>query len=412
MAVLPQGRIARRSYRLLLALFLCGAAVFAAAHLRAWYHYRAAQTALTHYHFAEARNHLAIVLGMWPSSYRVHFLAARAARLDDAADEARKHLDFCQQQQPNAEELLLEWALLRAQAGELATVEDYLSGQLLRGSPQSSLIREALIEGYTRTYRIGPALAGVEEWLRQQPDDTQALYLQGGIWQQVQRPQKALRDYRRVLELDPQRDDARWRLTQCLLKLGLDEEANPHLEYLRLHYPNKHEITIALATSRFKRGQMAEARQLLDAVLAKHPDDEAALRERGRMALVDENAQAAEKWLRQAEKINPQDAQLLPLLSSALEQQGKQDEAQGVQDRIKRNDRDFQRLSQICLHELGKRPNDAELHGELGTLLLRLGYREAGRNWLLLALNEDPHCAAAAAALEETKHDFAAEARP
>jgi hypothetical protein len=82
MGILPAGRKARRISLLLFALLLCGAAALAAAHLRAWYHYRAGQGDLDHYHFTEARNHLAISLRAWPNSWRVRLLASRAARLD------------------------------------------------------------------------------------------------------------------------------------------------------------------------------------------------------------------------------------------------------------------------------------------------------------------------------------------
>ncbi len=401
MGVLFTRRTARLCRFVLIVLLLCGAAGFAAVQVWVWYHYRAAQASLAHYHFTEARNHLTIVLRAWPRSESVHLRAARAARMAGAFDEAEQHLHICQQARLPLPGVLLEWALLRAQKGELDAVEKYLQDLLRQGAEQSlPWIQEALIEGYIRTYRLGTAKAGIEDWLRRYPDDTQALFLQGNLWQQAQETQTALASYRRVVELDSQRDDARWRLAQCLLPLGLYEEANLHLEYLHRRYPHNAEMTVDLAAARFKQGQLAEARQLLDAVLAEHPDDEAALRERGRLALADESAAAAEKWLRQAQKLNPHDAQLLPLLSAALEHQGKHDEAQVFLDRSQQNDRDFRRLGQICLHELGKRPGDPTLYSELGTLLLRLGYTEAGRNWLLLALQEDPNCAPARAALE------------
>jgi Flp pilus assembly protein TadD len=400
MGILPLARKARRLCLFLAALLLCGAAAAAAAHLRTWHHYQAAQSALDHYHFAEARSHLDIALRAWPNSWGLHLLAARAARLDGDAEQAQQHLHYCQHVQPNHPAVLLEWALLRAQFGELETVEGYLLDQLQRGSAQATLIQEALIEGHLRTYRIGPALASVEDWLKRQPDDTQARFLHGCIWLQIERPQTARTSFLRVLELDPQRDDARWRLTQCLLKLRLYEEADLYLEELHRRYPQNAEVTVELANARFMQGQTSPAQELLDAVLAEHPDNEAALRERGRLDLAAGNVAEAEKWLRRAAQLNPRDTQLFSLLSTALEHQGKQDEAQLLQDRLKQTDRDFARLSTICLHELGQRPNDAALHSELGTLLLRLGYRQAGRNWLLLALQEDPNCAAARAALE------------
>jgi tetratricopeptide (TPR) repeat protein len=377
MGILSRGRKARQFCWLLFVLLLGGAAAFTGVHLYAWHHYRAAQRALDQYHFAQARDHLAVSLRTWPNFWRLHLLAARAARLDGAVEEAKEHLQICQQEQAKAEEIVLEWALLRAQFGELAAVEDYLHEQLSRRPEQTPLIQEALIEGYMRTYRIGAALAGVEDWLKRQPDDTQALFLQGCIWLQAEHPQKALTGYRRVLELDPQRDDARWRLSQCLLKLRLYDEANPHLEHLHHRFPDNAEMTVELAGVRFQLGQGSEAQQLLDGVLAEHPNSEAALRERGRLSLAAGKAAEAEQWLRQADQLNPRDLQLLSLLSTALEHQGKEVEARLLQDRLRQTDRDFARLSTICLHELGERPGDPALHSELGALLLRLGYREA-----------------------------------
>jgi hypothetical protein len=96
MGILSVGRKACWPSLLLFVLLLGSAAAFTAVHGRAWYHYQAAQNALNHYHFAEARNHLAISLRVWPSSWRVHLLAARAARLEGDPEEAKDHLHFYQ----------------------------------------------------------------------------------------------------------------------------------------------------------------------------------------------------------------------------------------------------------------------------------------------------------------------------
>src|SRR5690349_11532921 len=100
-------RLARWTAFALLGLLLCGVAAGAAAHLRAWVHYRKAETALEQYHFAEARDHLAIPLRAWPNSGRVHLLAARAARLAQDTVDAEQHLHRCQQLQPTSPDVLL-----------------------------------------------------------------------------------------------------------------------------------------------------------------------------------------------------------------------------------------------------------------------------------------------------------------
>ena len=400
MDVLPaRRRMWRRCSLLLGALFLIGFAVLAVPHLRAWYHIRAAESDLARYHFADARTHLAICLREWPNSWRVHLLAARAARQDGASGEAEQHLHRCQELQPTSEDVLLEWALLHAASGDLASVEQFLWDQVRHGSAQTPLIWGALIEGYVRMYRISDALACLEGWLKRQPEDTQALFLQGSTWQQAQRPLSALVGYRRVLELDPQRDDARWRLAQCLLKVGTPDEAVAHLEYLHPRHPENVEMTVELACGQFKQGQVARARQSLDAVLANHPDCVSALTERSRLELADGEPAQAEKWLRQVLEHNPEDAQASRLLQTSLLKQGKRSEADSLDARLSKLDEDFKRLEQICLHELGQGSRDPALHYELSTLLLRLGYRDAGRAWLLSALNLDPNYAPAHDAL-------------
>jgi len=125
------------------------------------------------------------------------------------------------------------------------------------------------------------------------------------------------------------------------------------------------------------------------------------LTERARLALVEADAAGAEKWLRRAVAHSPHDASALRLLSAALRQQDKRDEAEVLLDQLAKMDDDFKRLEEICLRELGKRPNDPVLQCELGRLLLRLGYPDAGRAWLQRAVNEDPTYAPARAALAE-----------
>jgi tetratricopeptide (TPR) repeat protein len=306
----------RRQTRLCLLVFvvllLGGAVLSSIPHVRAWYHYRAAQESLARYHFAEARNHLALVLRAWPNSWHVRLLAARAARMDDALEEAEQHQSHAQKARPTDPDVLLEWALLRASRGSLAEVEAYLFEQLRQGSPQATLIQEAFIKGSLRLYRIPQALSGVEDWLSRQPDDTQALFLRGCIWQQVRNPQTALLSYRRVVEIDPQRDDARWHLAQCLLEINRSAEARTHLEYLHSRYPDNEKQTVALARAQLEQGQLAEARQLLQDVLAEHPACVAALTARGQLALTaDNDVVEAEKWLRQAARLNPRNPQIL-----------------------------------------------------------------------------------------------------
>jgi Flp pilus assembly protein TadD len=215
-----------------------------------------------------------------------------------------------------------------------------------------------------------------------------------------------------VIELAPERDDARWRLAQCLQKLDLLSEAAFHLDYLHRRYPENREMTVELARNQFKQGQEDDARQLLQTVLHDDPDCISALVERGRIALSASDAAGAETSLRRAIHLNPNDRQALHLLSLTLSRQGSLEEAEKFQDRLKQTERAFQRLAEICLHELGKNPHNPLLHEELGALLLRLGYREAGRNWLLLALEDHPHASRVRALLRSADLESGEKSQP
>src|SRR5262249_32639896 len=118
----------------------------------------------------------------------------------------------------------------------------------------------------------------------------------------------------------------------------------------------------------------AEARQLLDGVLARHPDHAAALRTRGQFALADRDPAAAEQWLRRAVAAAPNDYQTHWLLFQALQQSGQTEAARaelkvalGVKDQT-------ERLGELQSRKLAERPLDPALHYEMGALFLRTGY--------------------------------------
>jgi tetratricopeptide (TPR) repeat protein len=120
----------------------------------------------------------------------------------------------------------------------------------------------------------------------------------------------------------------------------------------------------------------------------------------GRTLLQEQQPAQAETWLRRAVRALPHDYLSRWLLYQALQQQGKTAEAERQLEQATQLERRWQRLSKITELELPARPHDAALQAELSVLLRDLGYEEAGRNWLLSALQEDPNCAAAHAALD------------
>jgi tetratricopeptide (TPR) repeat protein len=388
---------------LILLAVLGAAAWWGGPQLWAWYHLRAGQSALEKYHSEEARGHLDACLRVWPDSAAARLLAARAARRLGDYDAAREHLNRCQDsRQPARPEVTLEGVLLRVAKGELgADVEEYLQSRVEKDPALAPLIWEAQAVGYARMYRILEAVNLLDHWLELQPDNVQAWYLRGELWSAAKVPQKAAEAYQRVLELDPERHDARWWLALCLMDVGRHSEALSHLEALRPRRPGDPELRVRLARCHNALGQMQQARQLLDEVLAEDPGNGLALRTRGEVEMMAGRLDRAEPSLREAARVQPYSYQTQYLLYQVLRQLGKEKEAkeqlevaQSLKDRT-------ERLSELSTHKLPVRPHDPQLHYEMGTLLISLGQPDLGERWLLSALHENANFKPAHAALAD-----------
>lgn len=394
----------RRRWRGLALLLLALVGVgLAAPHLNAWHHYRAGKTALERYHADEALEHFSACLRTWPESKEARLLAARAARRADRLDEAVTHLEVCDKHWATAEDVLLEWALQRAAAGDLPSVDPFLHSRLRNHfQPDGALICEALAVGCLRMYRFHTAILYLTQWLEQEPDNVQALFLRARVLRARNKLPEAISEFRRVLELDPQRDDARYDLAFCLMDMRTDtEETLSLLEKVYRQRPNDPDLFVHMAVCYHVLGKTQQARETLDRVLRDHPAHGLALRERGRQALQDEQPTDAERWLRQALAIRPYDIQVHLDLAKALQRQQKTAEAETEKSRADQLQSWLKRLQKISHKELVDRPYDPILHSEIGILETRLGRPNRGYRWLQLALSEAPNAAPVHAALAE-----------
>lgn len=381
---------------------LAGAVAVAWPHFWAWRHLAAARAAVERYHPDEARRQIDACLAVWPDSIEAHLIAARAERLAGDFPKAEDHLRECQRlQKTPSEATVQEWALYHAAAGDLDDVEGYLQETIRRDPGRAGPIREALAEGYLRVYRIRDALNLLQDWLAAEPDEVQALTLLGNLYWQVSAPGSAADQYRRVLELDPSRREARERLAVGLLEVGRYDEALKHLEALRQSDPDDADTQVRIARCQERLDRPEEARATLDAVLSKHPDHGPALRLRGQMLLQDGKPAEAEDWLRRAARAQPDSYEANWSLYECLQKQGKDEAAKAPLARAEALKARTERLNEIATREMSARPRDPALHCEIGKLLLQRGMKELGERWLLSALRLEPHYKPAHAALAD-----------
>jgi tetratricopeptide (TPR) repeat protein len=398
----------RRPGRTLGVLLLLGltAAGLGLVGMQLWaaYHFRAARRDLARYHPAEAGDHLAACLRVWPNDPDVLFLAARAARCTGLFDMADDFLNRRQELRGRDDDLVLERALLTAERGDVDQVLKFCKAKVEANDPDSPLILEALARGSLRAYpyRLRDADWAIEVWLRREPDNPMALLLRGRLDHERFADTAASAAFRRALEIDPELDDARDRLSGLLLDTQQAAEALPHLEYLRRRRPGEPGLAVRQARCLHLLGRQPEAATLLDEVLAAEPNFGPALAERGKLSLEAGQDAEAEGWLRRALERTPYDATLLPALENCLTRLGKTDEAGELEPRVKQAREDMERLDKLIAEDIQRNPDDAEAQYEAGTILLRLGAYEEGVRRLQNATRLNPRQVKA----HETLADF------
>jgi Tfp pilus assembly protein PilF len=395
----------RHPAKVLVPLLLGGLLAFG-AYEAGWYwygesHRRAAEEAVARYEFDQAQQHFACCLRAAPRNARLHLQMARASRRGGKYEKAAEHLETCQRLEGVTPANALERALLKAASGEVAETEQFLQGQVERSSPESPQILEALAQGYIRTYRLGNAMHCLDQLLEREPENVRALIWRGSLRQSAGNDAGAEADYRRAVEVHPDHVGARCRLGDFLLRHTQAEEALAQYESAR-HQPegNQSAVLLGLARSHRQLGATDDARQVLDDLLTRYPQDGEGLIERGKLALETESPAVAEGWLRRAVADNPFSGQANYLLAQSLHGQGKDDEARACEAAQERIENDRKRLELVVI-EVGKAPSDPSPRLEAGLICLRNGREQEGLRWLQSALQRAPQDGPTHAALAD-----------
>jgi tetratricopeptide (TPR) repeat protein len=346
-----------------------------------------AEAALNQFDLPAAAEFLDAYLERRPDDANAWLLAGRTARRLERLAQAERYLKKCQELGGVTDATRLEWDLFRVQQGDLDDVHMRLRLTTTPEHPQALIVLEALARGYIKCDRLRDALDACDLWLERQPAHPWPWLWRGGVFEQLGYHDKSLSDYERAFELAPNDRDVRMSLGALLARSRQPGPAAEHFEFLLQRSPDD-EALLGLAVCRLEQGRSKEALALLDKVRA-NPAPPRALILRGKASLEQLDAAAAERWLSEAARIDPNNPEALHQLILALRAQGKQSEADRLDSQLITLRKDLVRLLEV-IRIIGNDPGDVRHWHEAGVLAMRVGRTEEGVRWLTGALRVRP----------------------
>ncbi len=307
---------------------------------------------------------------------------AKQARRDDNNSAAERLLATCWRLPGLNQAIELEEQLSAVQQGDLRGIETWQS-RARSNSPDSRLILESLAKGHLATFQWLDAEKYAESILDRLPTDARALWLRGRARVEMQRENQARNDFENALQTEPSALVIRRSLANLLHSLGYVHEAVEHYRVLVEQWPGDERGILSLARCLQDLTRNNEARELVDLLLAKHPDSVSALVERSRIALRLKTAADAERWLRRALELSPDHAEANFVLRLALQSQQKNDAA--LDQRIDHNDR----LQAELKSRLLESQHQPVLLTDVGQWMLRTGKMDEAAGWFYSALKAD-----------------------
>ncbi len=327
-------------------------------------------------------------------------LRARVHRKQGELDAVAEWLEEALRRGAARDDVQREEWLAYAQAGQMQQAGPHLQELLLTASDDLPEICDAYVSGYMRIGQDQKALAILESWIADYPDDPWPVYLRGKIARKQSRFADAEQDFRRVLELDSHASEAAVDLGDVLLIQLKPEEALPQFERGMSDPKSAVLAKLGAAKALQSLGESDQAAELYRQVLAERPDDAAALHGLGELALHDGQLEEAITRLEASLASDPQSLATRYLLVQALQQAGHADEAAGHLEHIEAARAGLSEVQNLR-DELATRPDDPELRFRIADLEYAYGSRDDAVLMYLSVLDLAPDHASTHRALAE-----------
>ncbi len=306
------------------------------------------------------------------------------ARLSMARDRPSEVLEFLKQARdlgyadPPMNRLV---GLIQAKAGSPQKAEPLLRSAWDSLPGPDPDVADALCRIYVESYRFDPALAVLDRWLRENPED-----LRGLLWRAEVHSRNdpgidiQIRDYDDVLRVAPDHHGSRLGRANALRLVGrLDDARADYLLYLKAR-PNDLDALFGAAKTAEGLDDEDEALTLYERMLAVDPEDVLGLLGKSAILLTRKEFQGALVLLDRAIVNAPNDPEPHYRRGQALERLGRSEEARKEFAERKRLQGDHEYIEKIR-KGLVRNPEDFPLMTEATAWLLDHGYEDQGLDW-------------------------------
>jgi len=330
----------------------------------------------------------------------LHFLLARAYRRLEQFDEVETHLRRAFEMGWEVSQLEREQWLALAQTGQFDEVNPHWATLFEAPGTDGPEISKAYVTASLAWFRIGDADRVLDAWTKDFPNDPEPHFQRGRIAETMLSWSDAVKHFRRTVELDPVRGDARLGLGTALVKQGKIEESEEHLRLACEMQPDNVTARITYAQCLSKLDRVDEARVMLGEVLESTPDNVQALLELGTIELAAGANEQSLQHLQRAAKLKPENREIIYAYANALKKNGRSEEAARHLKFVDEATKPMLRLKNI-INQLLANPEDTDLRFQVGLITWRYKSREEGEHWLRSLLKIDPRHQPTHAALAE-----------
>lgn len=327
---------------------------------------------------------------------------ARVERLSGHPSQMQAHLKEAEIRGIPPTPLRREFLLAEIQSGRLRDYQHEIPDLLMQAGDDAPAVSEALASGYFQAYRLNEAMALIEAWRRDYPDDPQPMVVRGSYFLQRQAWNNAAGEFEQALQLSPGRTDIRLLWAECLYQLQQLSAAREQFERCVEADPDEPVALIGAGRCLFETGEMKRAEELLRRALKIAPDSWDGRLNLGKLLTADDQPAAAIPYLEPVCRERPYAPNARYALALALKAANRDQEAE-IHFQYVLEQQQAQSELRNKLERLEREPRRVDLRLEIGKTLLKYGDPLEGRGWLQSVLEIEPMNSEALTALSESR---------